>query len=134
MPKIIEPEAVFSDKEIKKLITWISRYENPLLVLLRGNAEHIFCEFDRLYFQRTGMSENEYLDGLIEEACREASLRFTEMPSGSNETSFHYPEGYRQQAYRTFEARFLDQCAKEENRLRFKAYVARRYGLRVPFK
>lgn len=74
------------------------------------------------------------MDSLINEARRMESMRFTAMPNGANETMFHYPEDQRQHAYEAFEEKFLSQCANEENRLRFKAYVARRLGLRVPFK
>ena len=131
---IIEPEEVFSATEIKRLVKWIERYDNPLFFLVRSQAEQLFREFDKLYFQRTGISEEEYLSRLIAEARQQASLAFTEMPNGSNETMFHYPEEERRNAYKAFEARFLARCAREENRLRFKAYVARRYGLRVPLK
>ena len=132
--KLIEPKEVFSDKEIKKLESWISRYKNPLFFLFRESSERVFQEFDQQFFQRTGLTEEEYMDSLINEARRIASLRFTEMPNGANETMFSYPEEQRQQAYKAFEEKFLAQCAKEENRLRFKAYVARRLGLRVPFR
>ncbi len=131
---IVEPEEVFSTAEIKRLIKWIERYENPLFFLVHSRAEQVFRELDNLYFQRTGISEEEYLNRLIAEARQQASLAFTEMPNGSNETMFHFPEEERRDAYKAFEARFLARCAREENKLRFKAYIARRYGLRVPLK
>lgn len=184
MTKIIEPDEVFSAKEIKRLERWISYYENPLkpaliatfgtffgviaLIILivqlgvklpstRGgiegelfafscvvgatvfffvkiSAESVFAGFDKKYFKLTGLAENEYLDALIDEVRREASLRFTDMPNGGNVTMFHYPEEQRAEAYKTYEADYLRRCSIEEKRLKFKAYVARRYGLRVPFK
>lgn len=184
MTKIIEPDEVFSTKEIKRLERWISYYENPLkpalittfgtffgviiLIILtvqlgvklpstRGGiegelfafsclvgttvfffvkmrAESIFAWFDKKYFQLTGLAVKEYLNALIDEVRQEASLRFTDMPNGDNITMFHYPEEQRNEAYKIYEADYLKRCSVEENRLRFKAYVARRYGLRVPFK
>lgn len=134
MKHIIEPDKVFSAEEIKRLVKWIERYENPLLFFLHLNAEQVFREFDKLYFQRVGISEAEYLSQLVDEVRQQASLEFTEMPNGANDTMFHYPEAQQQDAYRAFEARAIARCAKEENRLRFKAYIARRYGLRVPLK
>jgi hypothetical protein len=134
MTQIIEPEEVFSPEEIKRLVMWIKRYENPLFFLLHSNAEQVFREFDKLYFQRTGISETEYLCHLVNEVRQQASLAFTEMPNGANETMFHYSEAQRPEAYKAFEARLIARCAKEECRLRFKAYIARRYGLRVPLK
>lgn len=132
--KLIEPEEVFSDSELKKLESWISRYKNPLFFLLKSKAEQVFHEYDQQFFERTKLTEEEYINSLINEAKRIASMRFTEMPNGANETMFNYPEEQRQQAYRAYEEKFLAHCAKEEKRLRFKAYVARRLGLPVPFK
>ena len=132
--KLIEPEEVFSNSELKKLESWISRYENPLFFLLRSKAEQVFYEYDQQFFERTNLTEEEYMNSLINEAKRIASLGFTEMPNGANETMFSYPNEQRQQAYIVYEEKFLTHCAKEEKRLQFKAYVARRLGLRVPFK
>jgi hypothetical protein len=184
MKKIIEPDEVFSAREIKRLERWISYYENPLkpaiiaaiatffgviaLIILivqlgvklpppKGGiegelfifscvvgaavylyiklmAENNFSHFDKRYFELTGMTEQEYLNALIDEVRREASLRFTDMPNGENITMFQYPEEQRAEAYKIFEADFLKRCTTEEDRLKFKAYVARRYGMRVPFK
>ena len=132
--KLIEPEEVFSDSELKKLESWISRYENVLFFLLKSKAEQVFDEYDQQFFERTKLTEEEYMNSLINEAKRIASMRFTEMPNGANDTMFNYPEEQRQQAYRAYQIKFLAHCANEEKRLRFKAYVARRLGLRVPFK
>ncbi len=132
--KLIEPEEVFSDSELKYLESWISRYENPLFFLLKSKAERVFHEYDLQFFERTKLKEEEYMNSLINEARRIASMKFTEMPNGASETMFNYPEEQRQQAYITYEEKFLAHCAKEEKRLRFKAYVARRLGLKVPFK
>ena len=130
--KLIEPEEVFSGDELKKLKSWISRYENPLFFLLKNKAEQVFHEYDQQFFERTQLTEKDYMNSLINEAKRIASTRFTEMPNGANETMFSYPEEQRQQAYKAYEEKFLVHCAKEEKRLRFKAYVARRLGFRVP--
>lgn len=132
--KLIEPEEVFSENELKKLEDWISRYNNPLLFLFKGKAERVFQEFDKHFFERTGLTEEKYKDSLIDEVCQIASLRFTEVPNGANETMFNYPEEHRQQAYKAYEQKFLAQCVREENKLRFKAYIARRLGLQVPVK
>ena len=129
MPCVIEPAEVFSPEEIKRLVKWIERYESPLLFFLHPNAEQVFGEFDRMYFERVGISEAQYVSGLVDEIRQQASLAFTEMPNGGNETAFHYPEEQRQQAYKAYEARDVARCAKEENMLRFKAYVARRMDL-----
>jgi hypothetical protein len=134
MTNFIEPEKLFSVQEIKRLSKWIERYDNPMFFFLHSNAEQVFREFDELYFQRTGISEAEYLNQLVDEVRQQASLAFTEMPNGANDTMFHYPEAKQAEAYKVFEARFIARCANEENRLRFKAYVARRFGLNVPLK
>ena len=130
----VEPEEVFSAAEISRLVKWIERYENPLFFLIRSHAERVFRDFDKVYFERTGVSEEGYMNRLVLEVRQRASLAFTEMPNGSNETMFHYPVEERGEAYKAFESRFLARCAREENKLRFKAFVARRYGLRVPLK
>lgn len=101
---------------------------------VRVMAESIFSRFDKRYFKLTGKTEEEYLDALIDEVRREASLRFTDMPNGANVTMFDYPEEQQAEAYKAYEEDFLRHCAMEEERLKFKAYVARRYGLRVPLK
>lgn len=181
MKKIIEPDEVFSAKDIRRLERWISYFENPLkpaliavfgtffgvIILIvqlgvnlpptrdgieeelfvfscvvgvavyfyvRAMAENIFSQFDKRYFKLTGQTEDEYLDALIDEVRREAFLRFTEMPNGANVTMFNYPEDQQAEAYKAYEADFLRRYAVEEKRLKFKAYVARRYGLRVPLK
>lgn len=90
--KLIEPADVFSERELKTLENWISRYGNPLLLLFKGKAERVFQEFDQQFFKRTGLTEKEYIDSLINEARRIASIKFTEMPNGANETMFDSPE------------------------------------------
>ena len=61
-------------------------------------------------------------------------LAYAEMQNGANDTMFHYSGEQRQQTYQAFEVGLVERCAEEECRLRFKAYVSRRYGLKVPFK
>ena len=90
--KLIEPEEVFSDSELKTLESWISRYENPLFFLLKSKAEQVFHEYDQQFFERTNLTEEKYMNSLINEAKRIASMRFTEIPNGANETMFNYPE------------------------------------------
>ena len=51
--KLIEPEEVFSGDELKKLKSWISRYENQLFFLLKNKAEQVFHEYDQQFFERT---------------------------------------------------------------------------------
>ena len=94
----------------------------------------IFRQFDQQYFERTGLDEESYLTALLSEVKHEAALRFTGAPNGANTTMFHYPEEQRQAAYKAFEADLIRKCAEEENRLKFKAFVARRLGFRVPLK
>lgn len=132
--RVIEPEDVFSPSELAKLRRWIRIYESPARPLFETYARDVFRQFDRQYFERTGQSEESYLAALLVEVKREAALRFTDAPNGASTTMFHYPENSARAAYQAFEADFVRKCAEEENRLKFKAYVARRLGLRVPLK
>lgn len=184
MKNIVEPDEVFSPKDIKRLERWISYYENPVkpalvatagvffgvialivaavqmgiklphvaggaggellafscivgaavFFLIKPNAEQVFEKFDADYFRLSGITEDDYIDGLKNEVRQEACLRFTDIPNGRGATMFDYPEEQQATAYKEFEADFFRKCAHEERRLKFKAYVARRYGLMVPFK
>lgn len=184
MTKIVEPEEVFSEKEMRRLDRWMACYNNPikpaiiaslgtflgaiaLIILLvklnvripsrqggieeellafscfvgiavwflsRVGGEIVFASFDKRYFQLTGQSERQYLNALIDEVRQEASLQFSDIPNGSNDSMFNYSEEQRVEAYKAYEADYLKGCALEEDRLKFKAYVARRNGFRVPFK
>ena len=129
--ELIEPDTVFSPREIRRLQRWIKIYESPLGALLEKLAEKTLQHFDDEYFRRTGLLKSTYVEHLIQEAKHVASLRFTEMPNGANVTAFHFPEEEQQRAYKQFESSFLAQCAAEEKKLRFKGYVARRFGLRI---
>jgi hypothetical protein len=131
---IKEPQDVFSPSELARLKRWIRIYESPLRALFDTYAEGVFRQFDNQYFERTGQTEESYLSALLSEVKHEATLRFTDGPSDFNATMFQYPEEQRAAAYREFETAFVRKCTEEEDRLKFKAYVARRLGLRVPFK
>ena len=131
---LIEPDTIFSQREIRRLQRWINIYESPFGILLEKFAEKKLQYFDDEYFRRTGLVKSTYVAHLIQEAKHVASLRFTEMPNGANVTTFHFPEQERQHAYKQFETSFLAQCEAEEEKLRFKGYVARRFGLRIRFK
>ena len=185
MSKIVEPDQVFSPKEVSRLLRWISFYVNPLkpaiiagigtflgvivciVVLVQFNVKlppapqggievelfffccvvglatffivpvvaiSVFSDFDKQYFRLTGISEEKYVAELKEEARDEAAIQFTEMPNGANITVFQFPEEQRAEAFKVYEAEFLRECGTEEGQLRFKAYVARRLGLRIPLK
>lgn len=133
-PQLVEPDSVFSPREIRRLQRWIKIYEGPARVLFERQAEKVFQNFDDEYFKRTGFVEATYVECLVQEAKQVASLRFTEMPNGANVTAFHFPEPEQAQAYKQLERTFLAQCAAEEGKLRFKGYVARRFGLRIRFR
>lgn len=132
MSAIKEPEDVFSPREIARLKRWMWVYESPLRALFDTYAQGVFRRFDKQYFERTNQTEESYLSALIDEVKHEAALRFTEMPNGANTTMFRYPEEQQAAAYKEFEADLVQRCAQEESRLKFKAYVARRLGFRVP--
>ena len=129
--ELVEPDSVFSLREIRRLQRWIKIYEGPARLLFERHAERVFQNFDDEYFKRTGFQETTYVECLVQEAKQVATLRFTEMPNGANITAFHFPEPEQSQAYKQFERAFLAQCAAEEEKLRFKGYVGRRFGLRI---
>lgn len=131
---VVEPEDVFLPGELARLRRWIWIYESPVRALIETYAQGVFRQFDLQYFERTRQTEDAYITALLSEVKREAALRFTGAPNGANTTMFHYPEEQRRAAYQAFEADFVRKCAEEENRLAFKAYVARRLGLQVPVK
>jgi len=129
-----ELESVFSSSELARLKRWMWIYDSPLRALFETYAIGVFRKFDQQYFERTDQTEESYLSTLLSEVKQEAALRFTGAPNGANTTMFCCPEEQQATAYKTFEAEFVRRCADEENRLKFKAYVARRFGLRVPLK
>jgi len=181
----VDPEDVFSKKEIRRLLRWISLYESPFkwatvaaTIFLFGavvlivaavqiglylpginggiayelfvvvgvagiaaalfiplHGESVFRQYDRLYFQRSGISEIEYLRWLEQEVGRQALLRFARMPDGEGVTAFQFPDDQQPKAFRAFAAEYLRKWLAEEDRLRFKAYVARRFGdVPIPLK
>lgn len=99
-------------------------------------AKKVFHRFDEKYFRLTGMSEEQYLDSLVADVRRDACLRFTSMPTAQGITMLDSPHDREAQvvAYQAYESGFVRDCALAEERLQFKAYVARRFGLRVPLK
>jgi len=117
---------VFSTTEINRLIRWIRIYENPLFFFLHSKAERTFKEFDDIYFDRTGVTEEEFLKKLFEEGKRECVLKYSDYPSGNpNDIDPSLP-------YPLYEHQFLLRLEDEEKRLKFKGYIARQYGLRIP--
>jgi hypothetical protein len=103
-------------------------------ILTKPIATRVFAQFDQEYFQRAKVSEEDLVAALVEDTRREAAIHFTEAPDGSNITVSRFPKEQQAAAYKAFEADFLKQQASEEQRLQFKAYVARAFGLRIPFK
>ena len=91
----------------------------------------MFADFDRQYFQRTRLTEDDYLNGLVAKVRQNALIAFSEMPNGSNRTAFHCAESKRQAAYQEFEAKAVSEFETAENKIKNKAYVARRLGLKL---
>jgi hypothetical protein len=128
---LIDPETVFSASELTRLKRWIRIYESMIGKYMKRFAFSVFADFDRQYFQRAGLTEEDYLNGLIAQVRKNAFIAFTEMPNGSNRTAFHFPENKRQAAYKKFEAEAVSEFAIAENRVKNKAYIARRLGLKL---
>lgn len=129
MSSVPDPAAVFSVKEKKRIQRWVYIYQKPLLFFLHGIAKNVFNDTDMEYFRRTGVSERDYFEWLLQEERRYAALSFTEVPSGGKETMFNYAEADRKAAYAAYESRILAEVERVERRLPFKGYVARRFGL-----
>lgn len=75
------------------------------------------------------------LDFALQEGLREADLLLMNVLE-ARATELDRPDvaHFRYELKPTNRGDLLGCCAKEENRLRFKAYIARRYGLRVPLR
>jgi len=133
--EIVLPEKIFNSDELDLLKKWISRYKSPLFFFLHERAEFAIKEFDRVYFERSGVTEQQYIKYLEDEAVRLASLRFTDFPVGEPDfvpNAFRISEAEAKAHFAEIESRVIKEFRMNERRLPFKAYVARRIGFRFP--
>lgn len=142
MQPIVEPAAVFSETEMRILRRWMAVYQSPAMAVLHDQAVQEFDQYDRTYFSRTGISEDDYVAWMVVELRREALQRFQELPWQSGSPDPDSPAAGPEdpamaaanaaKAYARFEAECLRRHALEAARIPVRAYVARRLGLKAP--
>ncbi len=114
------PGIIFFPSLIIGLASWM---------LVPRQVEKFFHRADEKYFDKSGITVDQYRNHIENEIKQDCSLRFSEVPMYGQETMFSYSEDAQKSAYLKFEKAALDQFHLEEIAYKRGSYVARYFGL-----